>query len=98
MQTVDMAITYTHLDADTHITEPPDVWTARVPARYRDHVPQMVRDAGGNDVWVLEGKQISQVKFLVDGKEASTLAGHADLSNIYETSQVASFARQLSAP
>jgi len=41
---------------------------------------------------------ISRVKFLVDGKEASTLAGHADLSNIYEASQVASFARQLSAP
>jgi hypothetical protein len=41
---------------------------------------------------------ISRVKFLVDGKEASTLAGHADLSNIYETSQVANFARQLSAP
>ena len=63
MQTVGMAITYTHLDADTHITEPPDVWTARVPARYRDHVPQVVRDADGNDVWVLDGKPISQVGF-----------------------------------
>ena len=41
---------------------------------------------------------ISRVKFLVDGKEASTLAGHADLSNIYDSSQFANFARQLSAP
>ena len=24
------------IDADTHLTEPPDVWTARVPARYLD--------------------------------------------------------------
>lgn len=40
----------------------------------------------------------SRVKFLVDGKEASTLAGHADLSNIYDASQFASFARQLSSP
>lgn len=41
---------------------------------------------------------ISRVKFLVDGKEASTLAGHSDLSNIYDASQFANFARQLSAP
>jgi len=39
---------------------------------------------------------ISRVKFLVNGKEASTLAGHADLSRIYDASQFAGFARQLS--
>lgn len=39
---------------------------------------------------------ISRVKFLVDGKEASTLAGHADLSNIYDIAQFAAFAQQLS--
>ena len=32
---------------------------------------------------------VSRVKFLVDGKQASTLAGHADLSNIYDVSQFA---------
>ena len=31
------------IDADSHVTEPPDVWTARVPAKYRDDVPQVVR-------------------------------------------------------
>ena len=41
---------------------------------------------------------ISRVKFLVNGKEASTLAGHADLSNIYDASQIANLARQLSPP
>lgn len=39
---------------------------------------------------------ISRVKFLVDGKEASTLAGHADLSNIYDLSQFSAFVQQLS--
>lgn len=41
---------------------------------------------------------ISQVKFLVDGKEASTLAGHADLSNTYDVSQFSNFVRQISSP
>ena len=41
---------------------------------------------------------ISRVKFLVEGKEASTLAGHADLSSIYDLSQYANFARQLTSP
>jgi len=39
---------------------------------------------------------ISRVKFLVDGKEASTLAGHADLSNIYDIAQFSAFAQRLS--
>lgn len=39
---------------------------------------------------------ISRVKFLVDGKEASTLAGHADLSNIYDVAQFSAFTQRLS--
>ena len=39
---------------------------------------------------------ILRMKILVDGKERGTLAGHADLSGIYDTSQVAALAKQLS--
>ena len=31
------------IDVDTHLTEPPDLWTARVPAAMRDQVPRIVR-------------------------------------------------------
>ena len=31
------------IDADSHVTEPADVWTARVPAKYKDDVPRVVR-------------------------------------------------------
>jgi hypothetical protein len=41
---------------------------------------------------------ISRVKFLVDGKEATTLSGHADLAPAYDVSQVATLAKQLSSP
>ena len=43
------------IDVDAHLTEPADVWTSRVPARFLDHVPQMHRNADGKDVWLLDG-------------------------------------------
>ena len=39
---------------------------------------------------------ISRVKFLVNGKERETLAGHVDFSSKYEVSQMSDLARQLS--
>jgi uncharacterized protein len=41
------------IDVDSHLTEPADLWTSRVPARYVARVPQMT--------WVLDGRQISVV-------------------------------------
>jgi len=49
---------YDIIDCDTHITEPRDVWTARVPAKYLEHVPHVVRNDEGKDVWMLDGVQI----------------------------------------
>ncbi|MGF1597953.1 MAG: amidohydrolase family protein [Acidimicrobiales bacterium] len=49
------------IDVDTHITEPPDTWSARVPARYRDLVPYTERNKDGRDYWYLQGKRISNV-------------------------------------
>jgi len=45
-------------DADSHVTEPPDTWTARVPGRFADRVPHIVRTDDGRDTWVLDGRQI----------------------------------------
>jgi len=47
------------IDADTHLTEPPDVWTSRVPQRYLAEVPHVERNDEGRDVWVLDGAQFS---------------------------------------
>ena len=45
---------YRLIDADTHINEPPDLWTKRVPAKFKDRAPHMQRFEQG-DAWVLEG-------------------------------------------
>ena len=29
------------IDADTHLTEPRDLWTSRAPAKYADRVPRV---------------------------------------------------------
>jgi len=39
------------IDADTHVTEPGDVWTARLPAKLRSRAPRMVRSDDGVDFW-----------------------------------------------
>ena len=40
------------IDTDTHITEPPDVWTSRVSKNWGDAVPH-VRRVDGRDVWFI---------------------------------------------
>ena len=39
------------IDADAHITEPADLWSSRLPAKYRDRAPRIERNADGVDVW-----------------------------------------------
>lgn len=42
------------VDADTHFTEPHDLWTSRAPAAYRDRVPH-VTEVDGAATWVVDG-------------------------------------------
>jgi uncharacterized protein len=51
---------YWIIDVDAHITEPPDVWTSRVAARFRDRVPHVER-IDGRDLWLLDGETIAVV-------------------------------------
>ncbi|MCE2391717.1 MAG: amidohydrolase family protein [Proteobacteria bacterium] len=40
------------IDADTHITEPPDLFSSRLPARLRDRAPRVVRSPDtGMEIW-----------------------------------------------
>jgi predicted TIM-barrel fold metal-dependent hydrolase len=42
------------IDADTHLTEPHDMWVKRAPASIRDRVPQ-VKMLNGQRCWVIDG-------------------------------------------
>ncbi len=45
----------TFVDCDAHWTEPADLWTARVPEKWHDRVPQLQR-VNGRDCWVLNNE------------------------------------------
>jgi predicted TIM-barrel fold metal-dependent hydrolase len=44
------------ISVDDHVLEPGHVWQERVPARFRDAAPRLVRDANG-EAWVFEGRR-----------------------------------------
>jgi predicted TIM-barrel fold metal-dependent hydrolase len=46
---------YRVISADNHILEPPNLFIDRVPARYRDQAPRIVRGKDGGDGWSLDG-------------------------------------------
>ncbi len=45
---------YRLISADSHLNEPPDLWTKRVPPSLRDRAPRIERFDQG-DAWVIEG-------------------------------------------
>jgi predicted TIM-barrel fold metal-dependent hydrolase len=46
---------YQVISADNHILEPPNLFIDRVPTRYRDQAPRLVRGKDGGDGWSLDG-------------------------------------------
>lgn len=44
------------ISVDDHVIEPPDTWEKRLPAKYRDVGPRVVRDDNG-EAWVYENKR-----------------------------------------
>jgi predicted TIM-barrel fold metal-dependent hydrolase len=45
------------LSSDSHVFEPPDLWTTRIDAAFRDRAPRMVRIDGGDQL-VVEADQV----------------------------------------
>ncbi len=43
------------IDTDTHVTEPPDLWTSRVPQRYVEDAPHLETHADGHPHWRIAG-------------------------------------------
>jgi predicted TIM-barrel fold metal-dependent hydrolase len=48
------------IDVDAHITEPPDLWTRRAPARFVERVPRVV-EIDGVPMWSFDGVPIGRV-------------------------------------
>ena len=46
---------YKVITADNHLIEPPNTFVDRVPAKYKDVAPRLVRGKDGGDGWSLDG-------------------------------------------
>lgn len=46
---------------DDHTIEPPDLFDAHLPEKYKDRAPKLLRDENGFDHWVFEGKDVATV-------------------------------------
>jgi predicted TIM-barrel fold metal-dependent hydrolase len=47
---------YKIFSVDDHVVEPADVWSSRVPARFRDAAPHVIEE-GGREFWVYEDQR-----------------------------------------
>ncbi len=80
------------IDIDSHYTEPPDLWTSRAPAAYRERVPQVVRDEEGRARWVVDGDvDFGPLGFTVVKKDGEKAYGMMSLSDFDEMSDAASY-------
>ncbi len=48
-------MTYSLISADSHVLEPPDLWTAWLESKYHDVAPKIAPDELGGDAWLQPG-------------------------------------------
>ena len=62
-------MTHKLISADSHIVEPPDLYTTRIEPRFRDRAPRLERleTPGGRkfDAWTIDGQQAGTLGGLV---------------------------------
>ena len=44
------------ISSDSHVVEPPDLWTTRIARRFRERAPRVQRESDG-DWWYIDGKR-----------------------------------------
>ena len=49
------------ISVDDHVVEPPHMFDGRMPAKYADRAPRVVRTPAGDDVWQFEGATIPNI-------------------------------------
>ena len=80
------------IDIDSHYTEPPDLWTSRAPASYKERVPQVVRDENGRARWVVDGDiDFGPLGFTVVKKDGEKAYGMISLPDFEDMSDAASY-------
>jgi len=46
------------VSVDDHVIEPPNVWMDRLPSKYKDVAPRIIKESDGQEYWVYEDKKM----------------------------------------
>ena len=57
MQMDDMIL----VSVDDHVIEPRDMYDGRMPARFKDRAPKVLRTSKGRDYWSVDGQPVPMV-------------------------------------
>jgi hypothetical protein len=49
---------YRIVSVDDHVTEPPDLFAGRLPAKFTEDAPHVERDEDGHDWWVFDHERV----------------------------------------
>ena len=64
------------IDADTHLVEPPDLWTSRMSSKWGDLVPHVEWDEeNGDEAWFIGGRTRLIGRWRGDGRVGRVPAG-----------------------
>ena len=78
------------VDIDSHYTEPPDLWTSRAPAAFRDRVPRVEVNDKGQQHWVVDdGIDFGPLGFTVVREDGSKEYGSISLTSFDQMSRAA---------
>ena len=78
------------IDIDSHYNEPPDLWTSRAPAKYRDLLPRVVKEDDGREHWVVgDGMNFGPLGIAVVRKDGSKARGILSLPSSDEMDMAA---------
>jgi len=78
-----MGTIYRVISADSHLEVVPERWTPRVPAKYRDRSPRLVKLANGGDAILVENRPLQVPGLSLCGKRYEE---YSPVGGVYETS------------
>jgi hypothetical protein len=80
--------TYKLISADSHIIEPPDLYTSRIEARFRDRAPRMERvetpTGRKYDAWFIEGQQAGTLGAVMQAGQRFEDPSQIDFLGVWE--------------
>ncbi len=79
---------YKLISADSHIVEPPDMYTGRIEPRFRDRAPKMERRKTPTgreyDAWVLDGMQVGTLGAVMQAGQRFEDPSQIDFLGVWE--------------